>query len=66
MKIKLNDKEIEVVDGCSLTQALDQAGITPKGIATAVNNKVVPRTERDNYILHPGDDVVIINAFYGG
>ncbi len=51
----------------SLTIALEQNGIqSQKGIAVAVNNTVVPKTEWQNKILNENDKITIIKATQGG
>jgi len=37
-----------------------------KGIAVAVNNSVIPKTDWDNYTLSPSDQILIISATQGG
>lgn len=66
MKIRINDKEFELPEASTLQDALEAASISPAGIATAVNNHVVPATERPKKVLVDGDNIVIITAFYGG
>ena len=51
----------------SLITVLAQSGIQDqKGIAVAVNNIVVPRTEWQNRILNENDKITIIRATQGG
>lgn len=66
MEIILNSKKITVDDGMTLSSVLEQQGIAPTGIATAVNGAVVGRDKRDGHTLKHGDNIVIIKAFYGG
>ena len=66
MTIKINDREYELPEGTTLLQAMEKAQVKPKGIATAVNNVVVPSQMRAKKVLTDGDTVVIITAFYGG
>ncbi len=66
MKIKINGKEYELPEAATLADALEKAGIAQRGIATAVNNGVVPATERTKKVLADGDSVIVITAFYGG
>lgn len=66
MKIKLNDITIDAHEGATLKDVMEQAGISPTGIAVAVNSVVVPAAEHANKILSDGDSVLIIKAFYGG
>ena len=37
-----------------------------KGVALAISNEMVPRTEWENRQLKDGDDIVILKAFCGG
>ena len=37
-----------------------------KGIAIAVNNRMVPRIEWEKCVLHPNDSLVVIKAACGG
>lgn len=46
MKISVNEVSIELPEGATLQDALDAKGISPDGIATAVNGTVVPRPAR--------------------
>ncbi len=66
MTIKINDREYELPEGSTLLDAMEKAQVRPKGIATAVNNVVVPTQMRSKKVLADGDTVVIITAFYGG
>ncbi len=63
--MKLNDKEIHIQPQ-SISSLLFSQGIEPKGIAVAVNNKVVKRIDWDEHILSDTDNVVVIAAAYGG
>lgn len=66
MEITINDKKVSLPNGTTLHDALSQEGITPQGIATAVNGAVVTSNERATHQLNDGDAVIIIKAFYGG
>ena len=37
-----------------------------KGVALAISNEMVPRTEWSNRELKEGDDIIILKAFCGG
>ncbi len=51
----------------NLHELLHQKTIaTQKGIAVAVNNKVVKRSEWANYLLNENDKVLVISATRGG
>lgn len=66
MEITINNKKVRLPEGATLHEALEQEGIKPLGIATAVNNVVVTSSDRATHVLNNGDTVVIIKAFHGG
>lgn len=66
MNITINGKAYELPEAATLEQALERANIRPKGIATALNNAVVPALMRPKTILSDGDSITVITAFYGG
>lgn len=66
MQITVNDRILEIADNASLQDALNAKEIAPQGIATALNGRVIPAQARAATILHEGDKIVIIKAFYGG
>ncbi len=66
MVVKINDREVTLAPGANLDDALHEAGVTPKGIATALNGTVVPADKRASTPLKDGDAILIIKAFYGG
>ena len=39
---------------------------TPKGIAVAINNKVIPRSRWDQHLVNDNDHIIIIKATQGG
>jgi sulfur carrier protein len=67
MEIKLNDKTKEVELETSVQQLLNEScGEKQKGIAIAINNTVIPKTEWSNRLLKEKDHVLIIKATQGG
>ncbi len=52
--------------GLTLTQLLQQQGLAPESVATAVNAQFVPRHARGLTQLQPGDAVVVIQPIVGG
>ncbi len=67
MKIKLNNKPIDVAEHVTLRSlVLAHTGNTQAGIAVAVNNTVIARAEHEGYLLQPNDSVLIIQATQGG
>ena len=65
MRLKVNDKEVET-GASNLSLFSQEQNLPATGIAIAVNNRMVPRTEWDSYVLHEGDSILIIKAVCGG
>ena len=65
MKIKINNKEVETAAKTVAELAAEQK-LPEKGVAIAISNNMVPRTEWNNKLLNEGDDIVILKAFCGG
>ena len=65
MKLKVNDKEVET-GATHLSQFSQEQNLPATGIAIAVNQRMVPRTEWDSYALSEGDHILIIKAVCGG
>lgn len=66
MKVQVNNKEVELNPDSTLIQLTAQLELTVSGIAIAVNNRMIPRTEWESFSLHENDSVVIIKAACGG
>lgn len=66
MRIILNDKETDVAEGMTVGDLAQENGAGIGGMAVAVNNKIVKRTEWADTKLNDGDNVVLIKAAYGG
>ena len=65
MKLRVNNKEVETwATNLSLFSQVQNLPVT--GIAIAVNNRMIPRTEWDTYTLNEGDNILIIKAVCGG
>lgn len=68
MKVFVNDKVIDVGDGADLIKVLKTVDVAPdqRGIAVAVNDRVVRRTDWVGHRLEAGDRVEVIQATQGG
>lgn len=67
MKVEINNKEILLPDGCrTLSCLLQNQGISERGHAVAVNNRVVPRAQWAGFALADGMKVTVIRAVCGG
>lgn len=66
MKIRINNEDREIREGCNVTTLVcDSMGQTA-GVAVAINDRIVRRAAWEETILNEGDAVVIIKAAYGG
>jgi len=66
MKIHINHKEYEVVDGATLADVLASVGLDGAGYAVAIGTKVIRRYERAETVLPEGADITVIKAVCGG
>ncbi|QDH80395.1 sulfur carrier protein ThiS [Echinicola soli] len=68
MNFLLNDEPFELTDGdLSLSGMLHKKEIHPtRGMALAVNDQVIPKSEWDHYKLSENDQILIIKATQGG
>lgn len=65
MKVQVNSKEVETTT-TTITQLTDELQLPTKGVAIAVNNQMIPRTQWDEFCLQENDCLVIIQAACGG
>lgn len=67
MEVTINHNRTELKETSSLFALLQLQNLSEKkGIAVAVNNKVVPRSKWDSHILNSNDSITIIKATQGG
>jgi sulfur carrier protein len=67
MRISVNGIQKDIEESTSLEGVLKDFGHTsPKGVAAAVNNQVVPRARWKLVTLKPLDKIIIITASQGG
>lgn len=65
MKVSVNNKEVEI-GATTLSQLTEELSLPTQGIAIAVNNRMIPRTEWAGYALNESVSIVIIKAACGG
>lgn len=65
MKVTVNNKEMET-GACNLLKFSQELELPQTGIAIAVNNRMIPRTEWEHFALTENDELVIIKAVCGG
>lgn len=68
MKITLNKKTVELdcPTGPTLYELLASTGVPQRGVAVALNNRVVKRDDWKSTMLADGDSVTVITAICGG
>ena len=68
MNIKVNGETTEVSPGLTLHQLLLDLEIDPSrpGIAVAIDQEVIPRTQWDETGIQPDSEIEIIRAAQGG
>lgn len=66
MKVLVNNKEQEITSDTSVSMLAQSLQLPEKGIAIAVNNRMVSCTEWDSFVLKENDNIVIIKAACGG
>lgn len=65
MKVNVNNNPTET-SAVSIKQLAEQLNLPSVGVAVAVNNTMVPRTDWENTAIVEGSDIVIVKAFCGG
>lgn len=65
MNINVNNKTI-TTDAANLSALARELSLPEKGVAVAIENKMVPRTLWEQTALEEGTSVVIIKAACGG
>ena len=65
MNIKINNKKTEV-KATSLQELATEISLPEKGVAVAVNNRMVTRADWNHTAINDGDNIVVIKAVCGG
>lgn len=66
MTITVNQREIVTEGPVTVAELLRQQELPSQGVAVAVNNRLVPRTEWERRELCDGEKVTVIRAVCGG
>ncbi len=67
MNIKINSVDFLLEDNSTLASLVENQQLqNSKGIAIALNNKVIPKINWDSYVLKDNDIITIIRATQGG
>lgn len=65
MNVTVNNKPVET-SASTLKELAVQLELPEKGVAIAVSNKMVPRSEWDNFAITEGVSIIVIRASCGG
>ena len=66
MNIKVNGKEKALSEGASIAHLAHELQLPEKGVAIAVNNKMIPRPEWESFTIKENDSLIVIKAACGG
>lgn len=66
MKVQVNNKEVDAPLSSTLAQLTKQLELPTQGIAIAVNNQLISRTQWEEFSLQENDHLVVIKAACGG
>jgi len=67
MNVIVNNKSVELPDASGINALLQQLNLTSlQGIAIAINEQVVPKSEWESCVLKDNDAVLLIRATQGG
>ena len=64
--LTFNDLTLPCPEGLTLAALLDAHQLDATQVATAVNGEFVPRGQREDTVLQPGDTVLTFQAIVGG
>ena len=64
--LKLNNKETELTLGNNIASLALQLELPLQGVAVALNNRMIPRSQWAEQEIKEGDSLVIIKAACGG
>ena len=66
MQVVSNGSELEVPDGCTVDDLLQQLGLGTKWVLVERNGEPVNRRDTATTVLEPGDRLELVRAVAGG
>jgi sulfur carrier protein len=67
MNVTVNKKPVELPVSAGITDLIQQLNLpSAQGIAIAVNQQVIPKSEWNTCILKDNDEILLIRATQGG
>jgi len=66
MRITLNGEPAEVPDGATAEGLVELQGLSSTICAVEINKSLVPKAERADRVIEPGDSIEIVTLVGGG
>ncbi|QGM79942.1 sulfur carrier protein ThiS [Otariodibacter oris] len=66
MDIYINGEKITLLTVLSVAQLIEQQSLNPQGLAIAINQNILPRSEWESYQLKDNDSLTVFRAIAGG
>lgn len=66
MEIRVNGQPEEIASPVTVSELIEIRNISDKGVAVAVNDSVVPKSEWTATTIQAGDRIEIVRATQGG
>ncbi|RTE67084.1 sulfur carrier protein ThiS [Amphritea opalescens] len=66
MLIQVNGDSLDVQEGASVADLIEQLGLGERRVAVELNLEIVPRSRHANTKLSEGDRVEVVHAIGGG
>ncbi|NDL00972.1 sulfur carrier protein ThiS [Photorhabdus bodei] len=66
MKITVNDQPMKLMAPLAIQQLLEQLDRTQPGMALAINQIIIPRSEWNTHQINDGDNILLFQAIAGG
>ena len=66
IRVRLNETAIEIEEGSNLKDLVEKSKSPSTGIAIAVNDRIISKTNWTEHLLNSDDNILIIQATQGG
>jgi thiamine biosynthesis protein ThiS len=66
MNVRVNGKEMQLAEGMTVKQVLEQRQLSPNVVACELNEKILRRAALGDAVLHDGDVLEILQMIGGG
>ncbi|MBC6998322.1 sulfur carrier protein ThiS [Cytophaga sp. FL35] len=66
MTITMNQQKLVVAENTSLQQVLENSQTPSSGVAVAINEQIIPKSEWSSQLLKNNDHLLVIQAVQGG